>query len=258
MRATAAQVIEILQDRWANTDAHAWLTEVNNSTGYRGGRQFADAVVCSCWPSRGLWLAGIEVKVARSDWLRELRDPRKSAEIQQYCRYWWVAAPEGVVLPSEVPDAWGWLEVYPQKKRDRHKVRKQAPKLDEKTPGMDFLASVLRSYSKALDGARNRGYREALGEVTEKYERIEDLEKKLRAAERNAKFAERDLKYITEQVEEFQAATGLSLGSWRVNEAIKHVRAAQALDRARVDTAAIDRAVATLGAAVVDLKEALP
>ena len=66
---TAAQVIEILQDRWANTDAHAWLTEVNNSTGARGGRQYADAIVCSCWPSRGLWLAGVEVKVARGDGL---------------------------------------------------------------------------------------------------------------------------------------------------------------------------------------------
>jgi hypothetical protein len=46
----------------------------------------------SLWPSRGIELHGIEIKVSRNDWLKELGDPAKADEIARFCDRWWVAA----------------------------------------------------------------------------------------------------------------------------------------------------------------------
>jgi hypothetical protein len=37
----------------------------------------ADAIARHLWPSQGLELIGFELKVSRSDWLREIKDPYK-------------------------------------------------------------------------------------------------------------------------------------------------------------------------------------
>lgn len=53
---------------------------------------------------------GFEVKVSRSDWLRELRTGGlKSEAWRSVCHYWWVVAPPGVVREGELPDGWGLL-----------------------------------------------------------------------------------------------------------------------------------------------------
>ena len=227
-------MIAILKEKWCNEDAHAWLEQVNNATGWRGGRQYADAIVCSCWPSRGLWLAGIEVKVSRSDWLSELRKPAKSAEIQGYCRYWWVAAPEGVVLPSEVPDAWGWLEVYPNRKRDRYKVKKQAPQLEEKPLTMAFVASVIRSQAKVVTAAFNRGHYQALVEVKEKHNEIRQLERRVDQAEFDATDAQSRLDDFTKTVREFEEAAGIRKHQRRRKKAESELAEAESnLERVR-------------------------
>ena len=70
----------------------------------------ADVVAMNTWPSRGLAVHGIEVKVSRSDWLRELKDPAKSASVQRFCDRWWLAAGDDKVAKmEEVPEAWGLL-----------------------------------------------------------------------------------------------------------------------------------------------------
>ena len=44
-----------------------------------------DAVIMSLWPSRGLELHGVEIKVSRADWKREAADPAKAEAIAAYC-----------------------------------------------------------------------------------------------------------------------------------------------------------------------------
>ena len=51
--------------------AYAFFEEVRAQTGYAAGGS-ADGLALSLWPSRGIELHGFEVKVSRSDWLREL------------------------------------------------------------------------------------------------------------------------------------------------------------------------------------------
>lgn len=66
---TAADCIEALRGRY-RAPAYALLEQVANGTGWKADR-FADAVVMSLWPSRGLTVTGFEVKVSRHDYQRD-------------------------------------------------------------------------------------------------------------------------------------------------------------------------------------------
>lgn len=148
--ATAHEIMQVLREKLWTDGAHAWLYEVANATGGRASR-FADALVCSCWPSRGLWLAGIETKVSRSDWTRERDMPQKSAPLQKYCRHWWLVTTPKVAKPEEIPQLWGHVEVDGA----RYKILKPAPELSPEPPTMDLVASIARNTAKIIDNAVN-------------------------------------------------------------------------------------------------------
>lgn len=54
---------------------------------------------------------GFEIKVSRSDWLREYRTAgTKSAPWRTYCNYFWLVVPDTrIVKPEELPEGWGLL-----------------------------------------------------------------------------------------------------------------------------------------------------
>lgn len=53
---------------------------------------------------------GFEVKVSRSDWLAELRDPEKAQAFIPYVHYWWLVVPDkDLVRLDELPTNWGLL-----------------------------------------------------------------------------------------------------------------------------------------------------
>ena len=119
---------------------YALFYEVGNATGGRQTR-WADAVAMGLWPSRGLHLTGFEIKVARSDWLNEMRNPAKAEAIAQYCHFWYIVTPPGIVKEGELPEQWGLYEV---KANGLHCARK-APLLPDRTAiDMSFLAALLR------------------------------------------------------------------------------------------------------------------
>jgi hypothetical protein len=176
------------------------LEEVRNGTGYVRTLRSADALVCSCWPSRGLWLAGVEIKVSRSDWLREIKDPAKSSEIQRWCHYWWIAAPAGLVHDGELPKTWGLLEHASGKLS----VKVQAPKLEAEPPSMTFLASVLRSTQAAQDRIVSERVATAVDDARAACggDRVLKLEEELLDAQIARRRAERDLEQLQEGARE--------------------------------------------------------
>lgn len=198
--------------------AYAVLEEVRNGTGYRHTQRYADALVCSCWPSRGLWIAGIEIKVERRDWLRELQDPAKSAEIQRWCKYWWIAAPAGLVHDGELPGTWGLLE-YDEKKRGRDKlaVKTKAPELPAEAPAISFLASVLRSVQAQQDHYVAAKVYQEVEKVRLEYgvAAVEETKNKLSRCEVALEHAKRDverLQVATREAAEIKALLGLHWG----------------------------------------------
>jgi hypothetical protein len=139
---TTAEVMAILDVNYAEKNGFALLREVGNSTGY-GCNRHADAVVLSLWPSRGIYLHGYEVKVSRQDWLHELRQPKKSAEVQQYCGRWnLVVGDQSIVDLAEVPETWGLIVA--EKVGNRLRTVKAAPPLEAKPLDLGFIAAVIR------------------------------------------------------------------------------------------------------------------
>lgn len=205
---TSGAVIDALVKKQFTAPAHSVLREVRNGTGYSRQDRSADALVVSLWPSRGIWFAGVEVKVDRGDWLRELKDPAKSAEIQKWCGYWWVAAPEGVVKEGEMPETWGWLELA----SGQVVVRKHAQKLDAEALSPAFVAAILRRQADAADRARSGIRAELLAEMNIEATPTEET---LRRDVENWKSAHAQLKSrldtLEAKVSEFHAASGVSI-----------------------------------------------
>ncbi|WP_459983626.1 hypothetical protein [Nocardioides sp. AN3] len=52
---------------------------------------------------------GHEVKVSRSDWLAELRDPSKAAAFRPHMHYWWLVAAAREIVRDDLPEGWGLL-----------------------------------------------------------------------------------------------------------------------------------------------------
>lgn len=131
--------------RFYKPSEFALMFEVGNTTG-TGVARHADAIAMNLWPSRGMTIEGVEIKVSRSDWRRELDNPAKSEPVQKFCDQWWIVAPEGIVQEIELPALWGLRVVSPNLSIRTVKV---APKLDAMPPSRGFIAAMLRRASEA-------------------------------------------------------------------------------------------------------------
>lgn len=70
----------------------------------------ADFIAVDTWQSGKCAIHGVEIKVSRPDWLRELKDPAKAAACMNWCTHWWLAVPdEAIVREGELPHGWGFL-----------------------------------------------------------------------------------------------------------------------------------------------------
>jgi hypothetical protein len=106
-------VLDLLHQRYGQTYGNGFRYAVAEHVRSHGGfdaRRTADFVAMDLWPSKGFALHGHEVKVSRSDWLGELRQPEKSAEFIPYMTYWWIVAGHNdIVRKDELPPGWGLL-----------------------------------------------------------------------------------------------------------------------------------------------------
>lgn len=124
------------------------LYEVRDAAGFSASRS-ADVVMVGLWPSRGCLIEGMEIKVSRADWLRELKKPQKAEAFVPYCDHWWiVAADADVVKASELPPTWGLMVASGRGLG----VVQQAPKLGCKPLDRELLAAMLkRATATAID-----------------------------------------------------------------------------------------------------------
>lgn len=144
---TAAQIRAALKAHFPHPD-YGLVFEVARSTGH-AARRHLDAVAMDLWPSRGLELHGIEIKVSRSDLAAELKNPSKSDEIAQFCNRFWLATPIDLVKEAaELPLAWGLLvfdgkDIIPKKKAHAHP--------GPRDPTREFLAAIFRAAGRPID-----------------------------------------------------------------------------------------------------------
>ena len=109
MTVDARRIQHAIADKFRG-DGFLVAFEVRNSTGSNANRA-ADAIAVHQWPSRQWAIHGFEIKVSRSDLARELANPKKADVMWQYCDYWWLAVPQGLVSARDVPEDWGIFTV---------------------------------------------------------------------------------------------------------------------------------------------------
>lgn len=201
VRTDSSRVMALLAARYC-PPAYAFFQEVGDSVGFQCKRH-ADAVALSLWPSRGLSIIGIEVKVARGDWLKELRDPEKAEAVMSYCDEWWIAAPDGVVDPAELPKTWGLMVA----KDGALKTHVVAPRLTPKPLTREFMAAILRRSSEntvpkcSIDD-----------KVSEAYERGHDDGLKSAGTDRDWKLQEADR--AVKRLKEFEEKSGIKIDEY--------------------------------------------
>jgi hypothetical protein len=103
------------------------------------------------WPSapHGLELVGFELKVSRSDWLRELRQPNKADPIKQFCDRWYVVCADAKIVKyvEELPKGWGLMFAEDGKLVEFI----EAPKLNPLPLDRAFVAALMRRATR-VDG----------------------------------------------------------------------------------------------------------
>lgn len=178
--------------------------EVSNETGARA-RRWIDALACGIWPSNGYEFIGIEIKVSRADWQREVADPAKAQELMRFCNRWYLAAPKGLIKPDELPASWGLLSYADGKVRAEVK----APRLQPEPLDLGFVMSVLR-HSNAIDPELvQKIVAERDAERQKSFEQSVEFEARRRSSEVSHR-SEQALK-INEAV---KAITGVDVTAW--------------------------------------------
>lgn len=170
----AADVRAAIQSHFGSGgEQYAVLFEVRNGTAWRANRS-VDAVVMSLWPSLGMELWGMEIKISRGDWRREMDHPAKASEVFDYFDRWFLVAPENVATHDELPQPWGWFVPTVDGLR---KVRDAAKNPNVKAVDRHFLGALLRRVAKTDDAFTEAAIRSALESQRQVYDA--DVEKRV-------------------------------------------------------------------------------
>ena len=139
-KAVNADAMRMLLRRKFPADQYAMLYGVRDAAGHQANRS-ADVIMVGLWPSRGCLIEGMELKISRGDWLRELKRPEKAEAFVPYCDRWWViAADSDVVRTEELPKTWGLMVAGGRGLR----VIEDAPRLKAKAVDRSLLAAMLK------------------------------------------------------------------------------------------------------------------
>lgn len=170
---TEQPIFRIIKEYYG-TEA-AVIGQVANSTG-AGVRRHIDAVAIGLWPSRGLYIHAIEIKISHGDLKRELDNPAKADEIARYCDAFYIAAPFGPI--EGVPESWGWYTIIDGKAK---KVKK-AEQIECSRLTKSFVAAIARRLVEQaapeamLEEAKELGRAEARKQFSAELRRANDAE----------------------------------------------------------------------------------
>ncbi|WP_248240583.1 hypothetical protein [Microbacterium kunmingense] len=110
------------------------------------GSRRIDGLYCGFFGSRGRYLRGYEVKVARSDWLAELDQPAKAETWEQNVHEWWIVAPDtSIVRPEELPHGWGLIVPDPNPRtKTRMNVVVKAARHEDRNPSWEATHAIIQ------------------------------------------------------------------------------------------------------------------
>ena len=194
--APKSNTFHILKNKFPEGE-YTLLSEVSDSTG--GRSRSMDFMAFSMWPSRGLHIVGMELKSFRSDWLREIKNPKKQELHFKYFDYFYlVTDAENVAKEDEIPETWGWLHI----KNGRVYTMKKAPKLTPEPLSKGFIFAAIRNAST------KDGYVHTSSIESTIKERVVVAEERVR---REYKHRDENYTHLKRIVNEFEKAAGVRI-----------------------------------------------
>jgi hypothetical protein len=180
--------------------------EVSSSTGNGNNTRYADAVAFNTFSSRGYKITGFEIKVNRSDLLKELKSPEKAEEIFKYCDEWYLVVANNILKETdEVPDNWGIMEIN---EKSKIKVLKKSKKNPNVILDRKFVASLLREKNRPLKKEISEAEKLIREEYREKYSKMveNEVQRRLTNPFRNPEtvLAQKIRKIISDNPEKFE------------------------------------------------------
>ena len=138
-------LVGLLRKKYEDSRKYIVLEQVADGTGFDRIRTI-DAVVFSLWPSDGLTRAAFEIKVSRSDFIRELQIPNKHKWCRECFHEFWFVAPKEVIQLDEIPGGVGWM----CPRGDKLVIKKLCQR--NPTPRLDdsLLAAFMRAAGKEI------------------------------------------------------------------------------------------------------------
>lgn len=136
---TESDLFNLLKKKFPSPE-YALMAHVKD--GLQNNKSICDALAMGTWASRGFHLNGFEIKVSRSDFLQEIKNPQKAENIAKFCDKWWmVVSSQDIVKDGELPENWGLLVA----KGERLQCKKEAVLNIDKVPiSPSFLAAIFR------------------------------------------------------------------------------------------------------------------
>lgn len=160
-RVTETQMLAHLRTRYTRVrpgttaDRYVRIQHARYPASWYSGeaRAIADYLVIDTYDQHEL--IGFEVKVSRSDWLAELRNPNKAEYWKQHCHRWYLVTSHRDIVRDDLPADWGHITLGPRGLRITHK----APALAAEP----MSAAVLAYWARAIAKTREIEVREQDG-----------------------------------------------------------------------------------------------
>ena len=138
-----------------NTTGREWafFSELRAGTGYStydykkkekkpfNPEQRFDAWAINLFPSKKHERISYEIKVSRSDFLHEIKNPKKREQALSLSNYFYFAVPKGLVSVNEIPEECGLIEVG---ENLNTRIKKKAPYRETDNIRWQFLCSIAR------------------------------------------------------------------------------------------------------------------
>jgi hypothetical protein len=135
---SANDILQVIKQRHPSPD-WVYFEELRGSTGYLVDQRI-DAWAMHTWPSKGFLSIAYEVKISRSDLLKELHQPTKHLFAMNVSNEFYYAVPQGLMKKEELPECCGLIEIAD----DDAKVVVKAENRKIERPPWFFVSALAR------------------------------------------------------------------------------------------------------------------
>lgn len=171
IKVTTRFILDSLYNYYRDFNQWCCIEELRLGTGYGSViENRIDMFVINCYPSRMNYRIAIEVKVSRSDFMNELKNPYKQYPAMLVSNQFYFAVPFGLVDKSEIPMETGLMEIDDS---GIIKVTMKAPMRESYPPTWALLASIARR-----EGVSKRRYQKLIKLEEDLQDVLVNLEKK--------------------------------------------------------------------------------